>query len=366
MPGLRRSESPFTLGVDEEVRNENHDAELIDRVLQAVTDVRRGRGESAVWVRQYVPDCEGDHQFVIFFKPEVMAESKVHLQRVLDLVLQLASDSAVSLLAIRAIGWRYLGEHDLIASHYSVVNRISHEGRGAISHEAEVALNEKFEGELQQGAEVIGAHQLLENYPQMSSLALLRSNDDGVSKRLAMGTYALASTIADKHYIVLNAFHPYQLDTFVKEPNVLLVFEARSKMPWSTLRQRFAGSTDPSQASEGSIRRELLRHQSELGMQEVSRASNGVHVSAGPLEGMVEVRRFFGNPIADNALAFVETCFGKDLVYSGLSAEAVERFSANPDLAIGNRLVSAFDVTEEMNAGDAVQLLARASYPRND
>jgi hypothetical protein len=341
------------------------DPELIDEILRAVGDVRGTNGENAVWIRPYVPQCDGDHQFVIFFKPEIMADAGIRLERVLAMFIQIAAESAVSLHAVRLIGWRYLEQHNLIASHYGVINRISRHGRNAISRIAEKELNKQFKAELEQGAEVIGGHQLLQQYARLSSSELLRLNDDGVSKRLATGTYGLALTMDDRPFIVLNAFHPCQLDRFVKEPNVLLIFEGRSKMPWSTLRQRFAGSTDPMEAHSGSIRRELWRHQRELGIGPVTRASNGFHVSAGPLEGMVELRLFCDNPTASSHLSFVETCFGKALFSSGLSLETIEQFAANPRLMVGGEMVSAFDVTEEMNAKEAAQALATATWPKS-
>lgn len=45
----------------------------------------------------------------------------------------------------------------------------------------------------------------------------------------------------------------------------------------------------------GSVRRLFLQKKAELGFTDVSKGSNGVHMSAGPLEGMVEFIRFFSD-----------------------------------------------------------------------
>lgn len=42
----------------------------------------------------------------------------------------------------------------------------------------------------------------------------------------------------------------------------------------------------------GSIRAELLKNKEATGMIDVNMSSNGVHMSAGPLEGLVELQRF--------------------------------------------------------------------------
>lgn len=45
----------------------------------------------------------------------------------------------------------------------------------------------------------------------------------------------------------------------------------------------------------GSIRAELLKNKEKSGMVAVNIASNGVHMSAGPLEGLVELQRFLSD-----------------------------------------------------------------------
>ena len=60
-------------------------------------------------------------------------------------------------------------------------------------------------------------------------------------------------------------------------------------VPWSKFRTDIVGATDPTAATKGSLRNKILEEWKALGLPfEPSTADNGVHASAGPVEGMRE------------------------------------------------------------------------------
>ena len=63
------------------------------------------------------------------------------------------------------------------------------------------------------------------------------------------------------------------------------------------------GTTDPSKAAADSIRGTLFADPAAFGLATVSSNFNGVHMSAGPLEGLVELVRFFGGSVGDYSFA---------------------------------------------------------------
>jgi hypothetical protein len=78
-------------------------------------------------------------------------------------------------------------------------------------------------------------------------------------------------------------------------------------------------------------------------------------MSAGPLEGLGELNRFFGE-VGDLA----DWSFAHALRAAGASAYDVSRLVDNPVVVADGERGTAFDVTEGMNADAAAQLLARA------
>jgi hypothetical protein len=121
-------------------------------------------------------------------------------------------------------------------------------------------------------------------------------------------------------------------------------------VPWTRLRRGVVGSTKAAAAEPGSLRRILFDQAVDLG---IAAGSNGVHASAGPLEGMVEMHRFF-------AMGRL-TCFERLLLVEfGLSVTDVARLTENPGLRRGADIVSAFDLTEEHDSVTAARLLVEA------
>jgi hypothetical protein len=263
--------------------------------------------------------------------------------------------------AIRLLSGSYLLQHSIMDAHYGVINRISRMGRDAISKEAEQSLVENFSPELEAGAIVLGGHQLLERNPQYTPATLSRLCDDIGTLKLAGGTYAMKLEDSGRQLIVLNPFHPYQLSDFTGTDKAIFVFEAITEAPWSEIRRSFAGATDPKKAKLGSIRAQFLENRVNLGIASVNQGSNGIHVSAGPIEGMVELHRFFSDPEANEDIPFSATNLGRGLLSSGFDDQEIERLASNIDLNVDNRIVSAFDLTEEMDTESAIDLLAKVA-----
>jgi hypothetical protein len=77
---------------------------------------------------------------------------------------------------------------------------------------------------------------------------------------------------------------------------------------------------------------------------------NGIHASAGPLEGLRERMVWLGtDPLQDE--------FGAALIEAGMSTDRLEVLLENPTVRLNGREEPVFDLTEDMNADDAVRPL---------
>jgi hypothetical protein len=309
------------------------------------------------WITPYAPPANSDqHQFVLFLKPEVTAvHDGVKLGAVIDLVLEHLKDFGVELHAARALPAAYLDAHAVMDNHYGVINRISKQGESALTDDARAKLHELFADDLANGAEVLGGHQFLAAQPEFTSLALSALNDNIGTTKLGGGSYAMRLNLLGRIYILLNPFHAYQLVPYTTPGRAILVIEGRSTRDWADLRGKLTGATNPAKAEPGSIRAALLANKDALGLRDVNQGMNGVHLSAGPLEGMVELKRFFSDPEAGKDLDWSDLAFGQALAAAGLDPVTLAQ---NPDLDRDGKAVSAFDLTEELNAAEALDLLA--------
>jgi len=308
------------------------------------------------FVVPYSPIASDTNQFVFFLKPEA---SSANLEYILNLSLTILTNAGVKFGAVRILGGPYLDKHNIMGEHYGVISKISKEGVSAISDTAREKLSKEFSEDINAVGLPVGGHQFLKINPDFSPLALYTINDNIGTTRLAGGTYLLKFKMLGKVQLVLNPFHAYQLVPFVRKGSALVLFECSSNMSWADLRTKLCGVTNPLKAEAGSIRAELLRNASATGMPEVNLSSNGCHMSAGPLEGLVELKRFLNDHDNGKLVDYKSLAFGAHLASLGLGDE-LEHLATNPDVSSNGKMESVFDLTEEKSFDESGILLKKA------
>jgi len=284
----------------------------------------------------------------------------VKVKDCLELALNTLTKAGVTIGATRVVGGPYLDKHDIMVQHYGVISKISKEGLAAISDSAKAVLHEKFNEELKAGAEVLGGHQFLAKFKQFNPFSLLVVNDNLGTTRLAGGTYLMKIKVLGKLYLVLNPFHSFQLVPYTTPGNAIIVLEGQSTLAWSDLRNKLTGVTDPSAAQAGSIRNLFLLNKAALGLKDVDKGTNGIHLSAGPLEGLVELQRFFSDHESGTRLPLSSFAFGAHLKGKGVSDEQLAKFASNPNTVVDGKNTSLFDLTEEKSFDVSGELLVHA------
>jgi Nucleoside diphosphate kinase len=333
--------------------------DLASKILNALPAVAEAEEPSERWIsplRQSQP--AGRNHFVLFLKPEALAlEDGVNVEDVLEFVLSKLRANGVKTGAVRLLNGPYLGRYRIMEAHYGVINRASRLGEAALSQ----PTKKKLMAECLGVGQVLGAHQFLGKYPDVSAFALNILADTLGTKKVASGKYYGVFNVGGEKVIVLNPFHPQQLLHYTQSGRAIAVFECSTDTDWIVLRNGLTGATDPTRAAPGSIRRTLLDRKSELGLRDVSTANNGVHCSAGPLEAMAEYVRFFSDHANGQLIDPEETPFGRLLAKLGLSKKDIAGLAKNPLLGRGADATYAFNLTEEKDSDAAADLLAGAS-----
>jgi len=345
-------------------------SERIPKILEAFHQVTAdGSKVDNVWITPYHAPSGHEHQFLFFLKPEATntregVNVEVCLKKALALLEKGVSGKHVKIGAVRVIGGPYLDKHSVMVKHYGVIAKISKEGESAISASAREVLKTKFADDIAgwtpeyYKTHILGGHQFLEKFPHFNAFSLLALNDNLTIVRLGPGTYSIKVKVRGEPFIVLNSFHPYQVVPYNSVGNAIIVFECLSECSWEDLRSKLTGPTDPTTAPEGSIRKVFLNEKAQCGLKDVDRGSNCVHMSAGPLEGMVELQRFFSDLDKGSHVEYGQTSFGL-LLSKSINKEKLNHLAENPDVEFGGKKQSAFDLTEEKNADEAVALLSK-------
>ncbi|NJM16320.1 MAG: hypothetical protein HC896_13935 [Bacteroidales bacterium] len=109
-------------------------------------------------------------------------------------------------------------------------------------------------------------------------------------------------------------------------------------------------------AKEGSIRSTLAGRTQELGLQAITSSWNGVHLSAGPVEALVELIRYSSDFESGETCSIADFSFGKSL-QENFPKETIDKILANATVSYKGKQTSVFDLTEEKNAHEALELL---------
>ena len=298
------------------------------------------------------------NEYLLFLKPEItMPSDTIRLESVIDLILEQMDAFGFVIHDVRILAATYLEAFNLIDQHYGVISLVSNQGLNAMTDGAKERFRD-FYGVEADASNVLGGMEFLRKYPYFNfhSLDCMWQNSENL--KLASGTYVEKLRIDQEVVYVLNAFHPKQLRHFTEPGRSIVLFNISGDRPWKEARESFAGATDPRKAVEGSLRRLLMERKVELGIPDVSQSFNGIHLSAGPVEALIELHRFDTDHSSPEGEAdFKDFSFGKELIRT--FGEIPEALLNNETLEVDGKSITVFDLTENLDSNEALLLLQK-------
>jgi hypothetical protein len=303
-----------------------------------------------------------ENEFLFFIKPEITKPSEsINLEKVLDLITLKINQFSLSIENVKILSARYLEDYDIIAKHYGVINTISSNAIKNLSEAAKESFFQVYKKSVND-VKILGGAEFLNQYKHFNeySLDYLWKNCPNV--KLASGTYCEEIKVDNEIIYLMNGFHPRQLKHFTEEGKCIVIMTLAGDISWDKARNNFIGATNPSNAMEGSLRREFLDRRDELGLSEVSQGANGVHLSAGPVEALIELIRYNSNFKEKKELkSLSDYRFGRKLLEL-FSNNEVEKIISNSFVNYNNKTTSIFDITEEKNTSEASLILQQVFH----
>ena len=193
-------------------------------------------------------------------------------------------------------------------------------------------------------------------FPDFNASSLDYLWQNARTEKLAGGTYAAKVMIDGEEIYIINGFHPRQLEHYVRQGRCIITMTLSGDLSWKDARNAFIGVTSPKDALPGSLRNMLLQNRELLGLQTVSSSWNGFHLSAGPVEGIVELMRYTSDFSKNEHRSFSDFSFGKMLA-AKFSNETIGKILSNAPVDTGIKKISVFDLTEEKNSREAIEIL---------
>ena len=299
------------------------------------------------------------NELLLFIKPEIFAvESQEGTERAIDLVFEKLDAFDAHASGITIINGRVLDELEIMNRHYGFINQLSRsaskmldaDDRERIAAVLGIASIDQYT--------LLGGHEYLAKYPDESYADLDRLWFSKKSCKLRSGFYVQAYHKNGQNIILVNGFHPLQLEHFTNPAHRIVLVLVRSDTDWKVLRDQMVGATYPEKAAPQSIRGTLYATPERFGLDSVSIANNGVHLSAGPFEASFEIVNFGRaldlDPRAQKPLIV------QRLLEAGNSIEEALSTLDNPMLkqpvTAGSKTIDLFTATEDVNTAQAVAL----------
>jgi hypothetical protein len=335
-------------------------AALIRKITENIQLAREEKITYDVFCENPLTDQQ-NHEFLFFIKPEITGnEMNIKQEPILELVFDKFSQFGLAVKDIRIMGASYLEKFDVIARHYGVINALSRNPKEYMSAEAQARFRDEF-GKTTDQVTLLGSLEFLQHFPQFTADSLNELWQGSKALKLAGGTYCAPVRADNKDIYLINGFHPKQLIHFTEKGRSIVAFTLIGNLDWASARNNFIGKTNPVDAAPGSLRNEILARQKELGLHQVSASRNGFHLSAGPVEGLVELIRYCSNYALDQVKKPDDFLFGRQLK-SVLGNENVLKSLENHLVNHHGSYIRVFDLTEEKNSEEALQLLKESIF----
>lgn len=284
---------------------------------------------------------------LIFIKPHAVNPAAIAF------IENFLTTNGVSLLESGELSSEDIDERGIIDRHYFAIAKAAVElqpGELTLSGEGLDAFEAQFGTSVLQALEsgrLVNSAEAMQRLGGIDGVELNRLWSDGEQVKLGPGLYA--GSLKGGELLVINGFYPAMKERFTAPGLKIRWYDTEfdpDTCAWKAFRQELIGSTRPDQAKPGSLRAELLARYAELGMHAPpTMTNNGVHASAGPIEGLRERMVWLGVDPASSR-------FGRELLSRGISSSQLERLLENAPADFGGTRGPVFDITEDSDARD--------------
>ncbi len=308
------------------------------------------------------------NELLLFVKPEIfMVQDIPQMEAALSLVFAKLAEFGAVVSGVAVVGGKVLEEAEIMNRHYGYINRLSRFASQMVDAEDRKKIAVALEIPTLAGITIFGGHEYLKAHPGAGRWS---ANDDCFaldtlwftkkSLKIRSGFYVQHYTKDGEDFILVNGFHPAQLLHFTDSTHRIVLVLVHSDTPWATLRNEMVGATFPEKAVPHSIRGTLYAHAEAYGLGTVSIANNGVHLSAGPFEGLFEINNFFGK-ILDLDIEKQPPLLLKKMLAAGLPMQTALKALENPIVSESPKPTDLFTATEDVESDAAVALWKQAA-----
>ena len=289
---------------------------------------------------------------LVFVKPHAVTDSTI------GLVQSALKDNKITILADGEVMAETIDKDRIIDRHYATIARYATEwgaDKITISEAAAKQFSDKFGltwADAINDKKIMNAAEATKALGDITAEELTQKWGAGQRLKLAPGLYVC---LYKEGMFVINGFYLRNRQKFTVPGTKIhwyTVQWAEADLTWADFRAKIIGPTDPADAPENSLRGIVKRDWESLGLSEVPNvADNGIHASAGPLEGLAERMVWLSSSLSSDA-------FTVAAVAAGATESTLLDFVGNPVVTLDGQTAPVFDILEDKQTSDVVKLVA--------
>ena len=296
------------------------------------------------------------NELLLFIKPELfMVADPNCVRNSTALVLEKLAEYQAYVHGIAIVGGQFLADKGIMDRHYGFINRLSKNASKILTAEDQSRIMNALGLSSLEGIDILGGHEYMQKYPGETFDELDQFWFSKKSTKLQSGFYLQLYEKNGGRLILINGFHPGQLHHFTHPDHRVALFLVHSDTAWKTLRNEMVGNTYPEKAAPSSIRGSIYAEPPKYGLSQVDISNNGVHLSAGPFEGVFELTNFFGDLYAREKEHMVPLLVRR-LVARGVPADKAFTIAQNPQVTVNGKQTDLFSASEDLDTDQAVDL----------
>jgi hypothetical protein len=300
------------------------------------------------------------NELILFIKPEIfLVNNSENIENSINLVFEKLNQFDAHLNGILILGGKVMDDLEIMNRHYGFINKLSRSASKIISEDDQEKIKEALNLSYLDNHHIFGGHEYLEKFPNENCFDLDRLWFTKKSIKIRSGFYIQTYEKDSKNIILVNGFHPAQLEHYTNPSHRIVLMLIHSNNNWSNLKNEMVGATFPEKAVSQSIRGTLYANPSKFGLEEVNIANNGVHLSAGAFEAMFEIVNFLGDILKIDPKK-QQPLILKKMIKQGIDIDRAVNALNNPVVTSDPKEIDLFTATEDKDTDEAISLYKKS------
>ncbi len=296
-----------------------------------------------------------ENETLFFLKPEFFHIKNLNSIRLLiTFILKKINDFNIDISGIVTLSGSFLKKSRIIERHYGFINKFSVKGSLLVNDEQKEKIKEVLSIKDLYNHKILGGHEVINRYKNVDDKMLTEMWYSKKSIRIGEGFYIQPHYINDENVILINGFHPNQIQHYTNTDSRIVLFLLQTDTDWIKLRNNFVGDTFPENAIEGSIRATLYKNAVDYGIENINVANNFVHASSGPFDALFEICNFVGS------IESINYCYKNTNIYNlmkdkyNLPEPDFQNALNNPCRTVDGKETDLFSYTKNKNTFSSI------------